>query len=522
MTSDRGAHRRTGTAVLLLLVGSGCMVGPNYVRPATPVAATWLEAGEAAVRATPADGLRWWAAFGDPTLTRLVETAYAQNLTLRTAGVRVLEAQARRAIAIGGLFPQTQEVTGAYTRTLLSANGVIPPFFGRGFDNWQAGFDASWELDLWGKLRRGVEAADADLLGAVAGYDDVLVSLLAEVATTYVGVRVDDERLAVARDNVRAQRDGLRIARVRWEAGGTSELDVQQATTLLRDTQATIPALEIERRRAVDSLCVLLGGPPQDLGELLGGPGHVPEVPATVTVGIPAELLRRRPDVRSAELAAAAQSARIGVAVADLLPAFELTGSVGLSAQDAAKFFEGRSFQAMAGPTFTWPVLNYGRLVGNVRLQDATFHELALAYASAVLLAQQEVEDALVGYLRGTARVRRLTESVAAADRAVELALVQYREGATDYTAVLNAQQAKLKEEDLLASTRGSVALSVIALYKALGGGWEIRDGHDFVPAALRAGGPRAAARGAAAVARAAADERPRRWWQWRWWWPEW
>jgi NodT family efflux transporter outer membrane factor (OMF) lipoprotein len=280
---------------------------------------------------------------------------------------------------------------------------------------------------------------------------------------------------------VRVQRDSLEIARVRFEAGGTSELDVQQATALLKDTEATIPALGIQARQATDSLCVLLGMPPTELAELLGGEGRVPRIPPTMAVGIPADLLRRRPDVRRAEQAAMAQSARIGVAVADLLPSFQLVGSVGLSAEDAGKFFEGHSFQAEAGPAVRWPILNYGRLVNNVRVQDATFQELAVAYANAVLVAQQEVEDAIVGYVGGNEQVERLGESVAAAQRAVDLSLVQYREGATDFTSVLNTQQSKIREEDLLASTRGAVALSVIALNKALGGGWEIRSGGDFV-----------------------------------------
>ena len=259
-----------------------------------------------------------------------------------------------------------------------------------------------WELDLWGKFRRAIEAADSDLLAAVASYDDVLVSLIAEVAATYVRIRVLDERLAVARENVRVQHNSLEIARVRFEAGGTSELDVQQATALLKDTEATIPQLGIDMRQAVDSLCVLLGLPPSELAQQVGGEGHVPHVPATMAVGIPADLLRRRPDVRRAERAAAAQSARIGVSTADLLPSFQLVGSIGLRAEDAANFFEGRSFEASTGPAFNWPILNYGRLVNDVRLQDATFQELAVSYANTVLTAQQEVEDALVGYLRGS------------------------------------------------------------------------------------------------------------------------
>jgi NodT family efflux transporter outer membrane factor (OMF) lipoprotein len=515
--------------VLPLLFLSGCLVGPSYVRPAVATEPTWIETGNPAIRTDAPESARWWEVFADPTLVRLVETAYAENLSLRQAGLRVVEAQARRGIAIGTLFPQQQALEGSYTYTLQSENTFLssPP---RGFKTFLAGFDAAWEIDLWGKFRRAVEAADSDLLGAVASYDDVLVSLVSEVAATYLTIRTVEERLEVARDNVRVQEDSLGIARVRYEAGGTSELDVEQAATLLHDTEATIPDLERTRREAIDSLCVLLGMPPQELTEFLGGPGKLPEVPVTVTVGVPADLLRRRPDVRSAEFAAAAQSARIGVSTAQLLPAFQLVGTVGLSAEQAAKWFEGNAFEAVGGPEFSWPVLNYGRLINDVRLQDATFQEFATAYGNTVLLAQQEVEDALVGYLRGTERVGRLEEAVKAGNRAVELSLIQYREGATDYTSVLNSQQAKLRVDDELVNERGIVALSVVALYKALGGGWELREGQDFVPAETRKemenrtyyGGLLSPKSQSQDVEKAESDTAPRAWWQWRWWWPKW
>jgi len=519
-----------GLIGLLLLCSAGCMVGPHYARPPAPTAPAWLEADDPAVQAEHAVVLRWWDVFDDSILSHLVEMAYAQNLTLRAAGLRVLEAQARRGVTIGNLFPQMQELTGTYTRERLSTNTGIPIVGGRDANAWQPGFDAAWELDFWGKFRRAIEASDADLLAAVANFDDVLVSLVAEVASTYIQIRVLDERLDIARDNVRVQSDSLRIARVRFETGGTSELDVQQATTLLRDTEATIPQLEIQRRQNLDSLSVLLGMPPHDLTDVLGGSAHIPQVPLTVAVGIPAEILERRPDVRSAEQAAAAQSARIGVAVADWFPAIQLTGSVGFDAESVAHLFEGHSFEAVAGPAFTWPILDYGRIRNNVRLQDATFQELVVNYANTVLRAQQEVEDALIGYLRGTEQVARLAESVAAANRAVDLSLVQYREGATDFTSVLTTQQSKLRETDLLASTRGAWALNVIALYKALGGGWQIRGTDDFVPADTQEeirsrgywGHALSPARRAAEVSAARTDTEPRHWWQWRRWWPEW
>jgi NodT family efflux transporter outer membrane factor (OMF) lipoprotein len=516
--------------ILLVPTAWGCMVGPNYAPPAAPVAPSWLEADQAGIRSEAAAAERWWTVFDDPVLDRLVDLAYRQNLALQGAGLRVLQAQARRAIAIGSLFPQRQALNADYRRVQQSLTTEVGDQLPRSFNSWLAGFDTVWELDLWGKFRRAIEASDADLLAAVADYDDVLVSLVAEVAATYVQIRVLDERLAVARDNVRVQQDSLGIARIRFEAGGTSELDVQQATALLKDTEATIPQLGIETRQAVDSLCVLLGLPPSELRERLEGPPRVPQVPSSVAAGIPADLLRRRPDVRRAEQAAAAQSARIGVSAAELLPSLQLVGRVGLSAEEAGKLFEGASFAATTGPSIDWPILNYGRLINDVRLQDAQFQELLVGYANTVLTAQQEVEDALVGYLRGSEQVVFLTQSVAAATRAEEISRVQYREGATDFTAVLNALQVKIREEDLLASNRGAVALSVIALNKALGGGWELRGTDDFVPEKTRDemrarthwGSLLPAEARANDVEAARKDTENPSGWRWRWWWPKW
>jgi len=517
----RETYRRirwtTGAAALAAAVClDGCTVGPSFHQPVSRLEDGWLEAGHPSVRTDTGVPERWWEVFGDPVLVRLVETAYAENLTLRSAGLRVVEAQARRAITIGELFPQKQEAFGSYTYDVQSDNMPAGRAGDRAIKIWQGGFDAAWEIDLWGKFRRAIEASDADLLAAVASYDDVLVSLVSEVAATYLTIRTLDERLTVAVDNVRVQQESLDIARVRFEAGGTSELDVQQAATLLHDTEASIPQLELLRRGSIDSLCVLLGVPPQALPE--------------VTVGIPADLLRRRPDVHAAEMRAAAQSARIGVASAELLPSFQLVGSLGLSADSARKFFEGHSFQAVAGPAVTWPILNYGRLINDVRLQDATFQQLAIEYSDTVLVAQKDVEDALAGYLRGTERIQSLQAAVDAANRAVELSLIQYREGATDFVTVLNSQQSKLREDDQLVNERGIVAVSVVSLYKALGGGWELREGQDFVPAATREemrertrwGGLLSKEAQDRDTSESQSDLEKTKWWNWRWWWPRW
>jgi NodT family efflux transporter outer membrane factor (OMF) lipoprotein len=522
----------TSALVALALGAAGCMVGPDYRVPPAPVADQWLASDAPRVESSGQAPESWWRVFDDPALDALVDAAYQQNLSLRAAGLRVITAQARRGIAIGELFPQTQAVSASYTRTKLSKNQPLVPG-GADFNSFQAGFDAAWEIDLWGRFRRGIEASDAELLAAVADYDDVLVSLVGEVGVTYVRVRVIEELLALAHENARLQRNSLDIATIRYEAGGTSDLDVQQATTLLEDTEADIPALEIQLRQALDSLSVLLGMPPSNLNDMLRLSAGIPVPPPSVAIGIPAELLRRRPDVRRAERQVAAQSARIGVAKADLLPRFQLVGSVGLDAEKAADLFTGRSFEAVAGPQFDWPVLNYGRLINAVRVQDATFQELAVHYADTVLRAQQDVEDAVIGYVRGVDEVAHLARSVEAANRATELSLVQYTGGAADYTRVLTAQQAKITADRRLADRRGAVTASVIALYKALGGGWELREGNDFVPEATR---QEMAARTwwdnmlsekteATAVNAAATDtatDREPGFLRWREWWPQW
>jgi len=475
---------------MALLWLSACMVGPDFVKPPAETNAQWQDAADPQLNTAAVDQA-WWQTFNDPLLNRLIETAYQENLNLRVAGVRVLESRAQLATAVGNFYPQSQQFTGALTNVQLSQRSyqaALLKIFE--YNQSQLGLTASWEIDFWGKFRRAIEAADATVQAAWADYDTALVSLTADVARAYITIRTVEKRLGIARQNVEIQTASLQIANARFQGGTTSERDVEQAKTVLADTQASIPLLEISLRQQQNALSVLLGRPPQPLSDFLTGSERFPAPPAQVAVGIPAELLRRRPDVRHAERQAAAQSAQIGVTNAQLYPAFSLTGSFGLLSTDAGTFalsdmFRWNSRSVNVGPTLQWNIFNYGQITNQVRLQDARLQELLIAYQNTVLIAQREVEDNLVAFLRSQDRARWLGESTAAAQRSLNLATIQYREGITDFTTVLTAQQALLSEQDSLAATLGDISTNLVGVYRALGGGWQIRDGQPLLPEAV-------------------------------------
>jgi len=494
MPQAKGPGRLGGVLLLFALLAPGCIkVGPDYVHPSTTVTDNWLDVGDKRVKTESVEHRDWWQAFNDSALNRIVDTAYRQNLSLRIAGVRVLEARAQLGIAIGEFFPQTQQAFGSVEKIRIS-DRAPQAAFSRNLNYRQSelGLQASWELDFWGKYRRGIESAGASLEASVADYDSALVSLTGDVANSYILIRTLEKRLVIARQNVVTQEESLKIAQAKFTGGTTSQRDVEQAKTILGNTLATIPALEIQLRQGKNALSVLLGQSPSHLTDLLAGAADIPAPPPQVAVGIPADLLRRRPDIRAAESRAMAQCAAIGVAKADLFPAFSLLGTLSFQASDVATFALGDMFRwgarnATVGPSFQWNILNYGRITNNVRVQDARFQELLISYQNAVLKAQQEVEDALTGFLRSQVRAQLLAESVDAARRSLDLAVLQYREGITDFTTVLTAQQSLLSEQDSLASTLGDIATNLVGVYRALGGGWVLREGQDFIPEAVKA-----------------------------------
>ena len=473
-----------GVIAVSVLICGCTTVGPDYVRPSADVAGQWMEVDDPRIKAEPPGHREWWTVFNDPVLNVLVDTAYKQNLTLRSAGIRILEARARLGISVGFQYPEQQTGTYSFRRTKLSENfdpGVISSPSNE-FSSNMIGFDAGWELDFWGKFRRGLESANADLGASIANYDDILVSLVAEVAATYVQIRTFEERLRVARQNVKIQARSFQIADVRFRNGAVTELDVQQAKANLRNTEALIPELEMGLRQAQNALSILLGMPPRDLQDVLGSPTPIPTVPPDVAIGVPADLLRRRPDIQRAERLAAAQSAHIGIAVSDLYPTIKIAGAFGWQANDVTDLFQSASIIGSAGTSIVWPIFNYGRIRNNVRVQDARFQQVVVDYQNSVLKAAEEVENAVVAFLRTQEAVKLLADSVKASRRWEQLALIQYREGLIDFTPVLDSEEFLAAQEDRLAQTTGDIAVSLIAMYKGLGGGWEIRIGKDFVP----------------------------------------
>ena len=481
-----------GFLVFAVLMAGGCAVGPNYVPPSAPEAPEeWMGIGEAGLITGEPDYRDWWTVFNDPVLDSLVANAYAQNLTLRVAGIRVLEARSQRLIAIGSFFPQTQQATAGYSRNLASKNlhpaaGMSSIDLGsvsRTYNLWTTGFDALWELDIWGRFRRAIESATDELEASIENYDDVLVTLVAEVAATYVQVRAFEQRLEVTRENVELQKRTLGLTEKRFKYGAVSELDVEQAKYNLTNTQAMVPPLETGLQQSQNALCTLLGIPPRDMRDILGAPKPVPAAPAEVAVGIPADLLRRRPDVRRAEREVAAQSALIGAAVSDLYPHVILKGSIGVEADDFSDMWQDMSLAGAVGPSVQWDILNYGRIVNRVNLRNALTEEAIVNYQNTVLKAYEEAENVIVAYLRSQERAKFLFESVRAAKRSVDISLIQYRDGVTDFIRVLNSQTFLTRQQNNLIVSREDIARNLIALHKALGGGWEIRLGKKFVPA---------------------------------------
>ena len=472
--------RSLNVATLVLL--GGCInLGPDYERPTVEVEPDWLLTEEGPVSsAAPVSEVWWQQVFKDPDLDKLIDLSIAQNLTLRSAGLRVLQSQQQLAIAVGGQYPQQQQLSGNASRQ--KSDEVI-------FNDYNVGFNLTWEVDFWGRFRRQVETASAQLDASVASYDAVLVSLVAQVAQTYILIRTFQERIDLARLNAQLQAESVRISKAKVAAGDVSELDVDQAESLLYNTQATVFALETSLQQFKNNLAVLLGKPPQDMNYLLTQMEVIPTAPASVALGMPQDLIRRRPDIRVSERQLAAQSARIGVAEADLYPSLSIGGSIGTSSMQSGSLFENQSETWDVFGAFQWNIFNYGRLQSNVRLQDALFQQLLADYRGTVLQAQAEVENAIVAYIKSQEQLASYRLAAEASQRAVEVSSSQYKNGLVSFNTVVSTLSSNTQQQDLLASTQGTVASNLVEVFKSLGGGWEVRgesDPVDLLPASTK------------------------------------
>ena len=464
-------------AIALTLLTACSAVGPEFEKPEQDLPREWTETGNVGLESSPIEQPQWWRLFNDPVLNQLVETAWAQNNSLEIAGLRVLEARAQLGIAQGNKYPQSQLSAGSATYTSPANN------FGGGSNVWQYGIGAStsWELDFWGRFRRGIESADAAYMASIAARDQALILLTAQVVSTYTVIRINEEQLRYAHSNVEIQQRSYDITSVLYRHGSDSELDMQQAHTLLLSTQATIPGFEIALEQARNALNTLLGKPPGTIDHLLGDDQGIPELPEYINIGIPADLLRRRPDVRQAELNALAQNALVGFAEADLYPSFSLTGSLGLvsggaSGTDFGDLFSSDALTFSLGPSFVWPFLNYGRIRNNIRVQDARLQQALVNYREVVLQSSREAEDSIEGWHSRLNQTDILTQTVASAERSNQLSVLRYREGFSDYQRVLDSQQSLFNSQQRLVTQRGTSVASLVSLYRSLGGGWESQD----------------------------------------------
>jgi len=460
-----------------LVFMNGCAVGPDYHRPATSTPTHWSEplaGGETNSALAITD---WWKAFQDSELDLLIERAVRSNLDLRMAQARVHEARAQYGIAAADLWPSAA-ASASYERQQQSQNQPLVSSFSvppSAFENnvYQAGFDASWEIDVFGGKRRAKEAAGAQVSASEFGRREVLITLLGDVARNYVDLRGYQGRLAIAHKNIQAQERTLAITRDRFAKGLSSDLDVQQASTILATTRAEVPTLESSIQTAIHRLEVLLGEPPGTWQTELSQASPIPAQPPQVPVGLPSELLLRRPDIRQAERQLAAATANIGVAKSDLFPKFFLTGSAGFESVSASDWFTGASKFWSIGPTVQWRVFDAGRIRAKVKVQNARQEEALAKYEKTVLTAFEEVENGLVLYAKEQVRRRSLQDAVASSLKSLETANKLYANGLADFLRVLDSERSLYQAQDALVQSDRTISANLISLYKSLGGGWE-------------------------------------------------
>ena len=456
----------------MALLVVGCItVGPDYVAPEPDVPDAWANAATAGLDSGESNVHLWWTTMDDPLLNHLIQRARENNLDLRIAFARILEARALRGVATGERYPDV-DGTGFLSRDRASES-LFPNTAGlpRTDTTGGLGVDASWEIDFWGRIRRSIEASDAALEASVEDYRDVLVLLFSEVASVYTDVRIAQKRIRFAEGNAESQLGSVELTRTRYDAGIAPQLDVRQAELNLASTNSVIPALESSMMLSIHRLSVLLGEPPATLYGLLLESEPLPPISEEIALGIPADVVRQRPDVRSAERDVAAESARVGIATADLYPRFSLSGTFGFSASN--DLFDSGNRVWGLGPSFRWNLFDGGRVRGQILAQEARLEQAVARYEQTVLFALEEVENAVVSYVKEIERRQDLQDAVLAAEQSVELVNVLYRTGVTDFQNVLDAERTLFLRQDDLAASQGLVVRNYISVYRALGGGWD-------------------------------------------------
>ncbi len=458
---------------LAVLTVSGCMVGPDYHPPSTTVPAEWVGVTKTPItqpsiaNTQSADLTNWWRQFNDPILSSLVEEAVRTNLDLQIAKARLRQARAMRGVAVGSLWPGVT-ASGGYQKF---HDATTTPDNQHWQDLYQAGLDAVWELDLFGGLRRNVESANANIQAAIENIRDVQVSVTAEVALNYIQLRGYQQEIVIAQNNLKAQKHTAEITRKLFNVGFDSGLDVANADSAVATTESQIPVFETAAQQSIYALSVLLARMPAELLKQLSPTTNLPGVPAQVPVGLPSDLLRRRPDIREAEAQLHAATAQIGVAIADFFPTFSLTGTMNWNNNLLRTWWTDASRSYSFGPSVTWPIFQGGAIVSNVHLQEALRDQAFITYQETVLAAFQDVENALIAFAKEQQHRKALNDAVVANRKAVDLSLQLYTEGMTDYLNVLNAQSSLYASEDALVQSERNIATDLIALYKALGGG---------------------------------------------------
>ena len=451
------------------LIISGCMVGPNYHPPQVSVPSSWT--GTNGQTTSAVDLVRWWTQFNDPNLNSLITRAVMSNLDLKQAQSRLRQARFQRKVVSAGLWP-TVDATGSYTRRQTAGSSKTKTNPSKS-DLWQSGLDALWELDIFGGVRRNIEASDADIIFAVEDQRDVLVTLAGEVALNYVELRGFQQQVVIAQNNLAAQKHTAELTRQRFGSGLVGALDVANADAQVGTTASQIPVLQSSAQQTIYTLSVLLGQEPTALLAELSPVSDIPYTSPTLPSELPSDLLRRRPDIRRAEAQIHGATARIGVATADLFPKFNLTGSAGYQSSSLGSMINSRNVFWAIGPSIDWQIFNAGSVRANIEVQKALTEQAGLAYQKTVLTALQDVENALIAYSYEQQRHTALEDTVAANRKAVDLATQLYSQGQTEFLNVLDSQRSLYTAELALVLSTSNLSTDMVALYKALGGGWE-------------------------------------------------